>query len=179
MRPTRFACTALIAAACGGSFAQDALIDEHGRVAVGRYTTVGAAPAQEVAQPLAAYVRVSFPRQTVATVGDAIRHTLLRTGWRMVNVGALDAQARQFLKLPLPDSQRTLGPYQAREVLAVLTGPAWVWHEDPMQRLVSFSAKPSAPAVTEAVQVTPPTVKPADPPAAALNVGQAPSVWVN
>ena len=50
-------------------------------------------------------------------------------------------QAARLLTLPLPESQRALGPYRARTVLEVLTGSSWTWHEDPVQRLVWFTVK--------------------------------------
>ena len=104
-----------------------------GQMQVGRYTTTVAAPPETAARPLDVYVQLSYPRQTVQTVGDAVRHTLLRTGWRLVEPSALN--------LPLPESQRVVGPYRARTVLEVLTGPNWQWHEDPIQRLVWFTVK--------------------------------------
>ena len=35
-------------------------------------------------------------------------------------------------------NHHALGPYKARAILEVLTGPSWRWHEDPIQRLVWF-----------------------------------------
>ena len=112
-----------------------------GEMQVGRYTTTVAASAKVAAQPLDVYVQLNYPRQTVHTVGDAIRHTLLRTGWRLVDTQALEPQAARLLTLPLPESQRAVGPYRARTVLEVLTGSSWTWHEDPVQRLVWFTVK--------------------------------------
>ena len=116
------------------------IVDE-GQMQVGRYTTTVAAAPETAARPLDVYVQLSYPRQTVQTVGDAVRHTLLRTGWRLVEPSALAPQAANLLNLPLPESQRVVGPYRARTVLEVLTGPNWQWHEDPIQRLVWFTVK--------------------------------------
>lgn len=113
-----------------------------GQMRVGRYTTVQALPAAQAADPLATYVRITYPRQTVRTVGDALRHTLLRTGWQLSSETALSADASRLMTLPLPESQRTLGPYTVRTVLEVLTGPSWRWHEDAMQRVVWFNPQP-------------------------------------
>lgn len=113
-----------------------------GQMQLNRYSTATAAPAESVAQPLDAMVRLSYPRQTVNTVGEAIDHSLARSGWRLVDQSALEQQARHLLTLPLPDSQRTLGPYPVRTVLDVLTGPAWQWHEDKVKRLVWFDLRP-------------------------------------
>ena len=118
---------------------------------LGRYSTAVAAPAAQVAQPLEALVRLSYPRQTVHTVGDALEHTLARSGWRLVSASALEPQAAHLLTLPLPDSQRTLGPYTVRTVLEVLTGTPWQWHEDAVQRLAWFTLRaeyrPAPPSV--------------------------------
>ena len=116
------------------------IVDE-GQMQVGRYTTTVAAAPETAARPLDVYVQLSYPRQTVQTVGDAVRHTLLRTGWRLVEPSALAPQAANLLNLPLPESQRVVGPYRARTVLEVLTGPNWQWHADPIQRLVWFTVK--------------------------------------
>ena len=116
------------------------IVDE-GQMQVRRYTTTVAAAPETAARPLDVYVQLSYPRQTVQTVGDAVRHTLLRTGWRLVEPSALAPQAANLLNLPLPESQRVVGPYRARTVLEVLTGPNWQWHEDPIQRLVWFTVK--------------------------------------
>lgn len=140
-----------------------------GQMQVGRYTTTVAAPAEAAARPLDVYVQLSYPRQTVQTVGDAVRHTLLRTGWRLVEPSALAPQAAHLLNLPLPESQRVVGPYRARTVLEVLTGPNWQWHEDPIQRLVWFTVKaeqmaavasPAADAQQAHAGVTTPVVTP-------------------
>ena len=144
---TALACTACTGAMAqpvgvsnlpGGAELQPERVLAGGQMQVGRYTTTVAAPVAQVADPLNVFVRLSYPRQTVSTVGDALRHTLLRTGWRLVETSALTAQAAHLLGLPLPESQRALGPYKARAILEVLTGPSWRWHEDPIQRLVWF-----------------------------------------
>ena len=144
------------------------IVDE-GQMQVGRYTTTVAAAPETAARPLDVYVQLSYPRQTVQTVGDAVRHTLLRTGWRLVEPSALAPQAANLLNLPLPESQRVVGPYRARTVLEVLTGPNWQWHEDPIQRLVWFTVKaaqvaavtsPAADAQQAQTGVTTPVVIP-------------------
>ena len=85
------------------------IVDE-GQMQVGRYTTTVAAPPEAAARPLDVYVQLSYPRQTVQTVGDAVRHTLLRTGRRLVEPSALAPQAAHLLNLPQPESQRDVGP---------------------------------------------------------------------
>ena len=118
--------------------------DERARNADGmriaRYTTAGAPPVAQAQDPMGIIARISYPRQTIRSVGDAVHHTLLRTGWRL-DEGALADDARQVLALPLPDSQRTLGPYQVREILQVLLGGSWLWCEDPVRRTTMFMLK--------------------------------------
>jgi len=111
-----------------------------GQMQVGRYTTIGAAPAPAVADPLGTWVRISYPRQAVSTVGDALRHTLTRTGWRLADAGVMGADAHALMQQPLPDSHRQLGPYSVRTVLEVLTGAGWQWWEDTPHRVVWFGA---------------------------------------
>lgn len=106
---------------------------------IGRYTTAGAQPAEAASDPLDVFVRIHYPRQTVSSVGDAVRHTLVRTGWRLVDPSALAPQAARFLALPLPESQRVLGPYRVRQLLQVLLGSTWRWHEDPATRQLWFT----------------------------------------
>lgn len=115
-------------------------MEADGQMQVGRYTTMRAAPVAQASDPLSVYVQLSYPRQIVRTVGDAIDHTLVRTGWRLVDRTALSPEAARFLQLPLPESQRTLGPYPVRTLLGVLLGNTWCWQEDPVQRLVWFTA---------------------------------------
>ena len=111
-----------------------------GGMRVARYTTAQAVPAAQASEPLAVMARIHFPRETVFTVGDAVRHTLLRTGWRLDEI-TLASDARNVLSLPLPDSQRTLGPYTVRTILQVLLGGSWVWCEDPVRRTVTFALR--------------------------------------
>lgn len=127
------------AAAIAQAPARPIPLELDGEMQVGRYTTASAEPAAEVSDPLAVQARLTYPRQTVRSVGDAIDHTLLRTGWRLVSPSALEPDAARFLGLPLPESQRTLGPYRVRTILNVLLGSTWEWHEDPVQRLVWFT----------------------------------------
>lgn len=124
---------------------------DNGLMQVGRYTAVSAEPFEQISDPLATQVRLSFPRQTVQTVGDAVEHTLLRTGWTLVERIALDAPSRHVLGLPLPESQRTVGPAAVRQVLMILLGASWQWQEDPVRRQLSFALKPE-PVQTVAIE---------------------------
>lgn len=105
---------------------------------VGRYTTQPAAPAPDIDQPLRAVVRISYPRGLVISIGDALGHTLMRSGYRLETPSQLSPQARDFLQLPLPESQRVLGPYRVHAVLQTLLGPAWRLERDETTRTVRF-----------------------------------------
>jgi conjugative transfer region protein (TIGR03748 family) len=89
----------------------------------------------------------------VQTVGQALDYTLMRTGYRLVDPSALEPQAARLLDMPLPESQRVVGPYRVRTVLEVLTGQNWRWNEDPLQRQVWFTVQNAqVTQVTRAVQ---------------------------
>ena len=119
--PMRFApVTALcLFALGGGAFAADG---EPAQLRLARYTTAAAQPDPALTAPLAVLARVRFPRETVATVGDALTYLLLRTGYRL---GESDAAASALLALPLPEAHRQLGPYSARAIASVLVGSAY------------------------------------------------------
>jgi type IV pili sensor histidine kinase/response regulator len=108
---------------------------------LGRYTTSFAQPPSELAQPLEVVVAITFPRSTVATVGEAVQHALLRSGYRLEQ-RELAEPAQSFLLLPLPESQRHVGPYRLQAVLDLLVGSAWHWHADHAQRRVWFTRAP-------------------------------------
>lgn len=127
------------------------LVDGGAQVVVGRYSTRSVQPSPAAAEPLAVVVQLSFPRQQVVTIGDAVRHTLLRTGFTLVEPVALAPEAARFLLLPLPESQRELGPWSVQAVLDVLLGAPWHWHHDPLQRRIWFTVAPAYAALTQPV----------------------------
>ncbi|MFN3493261.1 MAG: hypothetical protein ACK40L_02015 [Hydrogenophaga sp.] len=106
------------------------------QVQIGRYSTQASEPPAELADPLAIFAQLSYPRQAVESVGAALNYTLMRTGYRLAELDTLTPSARSFLQLPLPDSQRRMGPYQVRTILETLIGPAWTLHTDPVTRKV-------------------------------------------
>lgn len=133
-----------------GAWAQARLVGAD-QVQIGRYSTQASAPPSELADPLATYAQLAFPRQAVETVGQALNYTLMRTGYRLVELDALTPSARAFLDLPLPESQRRMGPFDVRSILTVLLGSAWTLHTDPVTRLVWFGLADD-PAVTPKAQ---------------------------
>jgi conjugative transfer region protein (TIGR03748 family) len=114
---------------------------------VARYTTLAPMPSEADADPLAVVVKVHFPRQAVQTVGDAVRHLLLRTGFQLADADRLDERARAVLAMRLPDSQRVLGPYRVETMLGVLLGRPFRVVADAATRTVSYvAAVPGAPS---------------------------------
>lgn len=138
--------------------AQTRLVDGGSQVQVGRYTTVVSTPSVSDAAPLSVYARIGFPRSTVTTVGDALRHTLSRTGYHLLEATATDAVALQFMNLPLPDSQREIGPFEVQAILQTLLGPAWQLQRDPMRCLVWFTVAPGYEKFAAAALPTPAAV---------------------
>ena len=106
-------------------------------VQVGRYATVRAVPTPEQRDLLVAQVSLSFPK-TVATVGEAVRHLLQSSGYRLSPQHAAEPTRQSLLNLPLPEPHRTLGPMRLKTALETLVGPAFRLVEDPVHRLVSF-----------------------------------------
>jgi type IV pili sensor histidine kinase/response regulator len=116
---------------------------------LGRYTSAQAQPPEDMAEPLAVVVSMTFPRATVTTVGDALRHALMRSGYRLAM--EQPGVAADFLALPLPESQRQVGAYRLMTILEALTGPAWDWHSDRYRRTVWFT-QPAAQAPAAALE---------------------------
>lgn len=128
-------CLAFAAAAAHGT----TLVDGNTRVMLGRYTTTQAEPPKAMFEPLDLVAQITFPREHVINVGEAIEHTLLRSGYALAERSSLSADAARFLQLPLPEAQRVLGPFSVQGILDVLVGPAWDWHRDDIRRTVWFT----------------------------------------
>jgi conjugative transfer region protein (TIGR03748 family) len=116
---------------------------------IGRYTVMPAQPPKDLANPLAVIATVSFPRGQVTTVGDALSHLLLRTGYRL-DQSRLTEPARQLLAMTLPESHRRLGPYRVDDIVRTLIGQAWTLQVDGMVRSVAFEVH-QPPARTDAI----------------------------
>jgi type IV pili sensor histidine kinase/response regulator len=108
---------------------------------VGRYSVIAPVPEPSQRNPLKTIVRVSFP-PTVQQVGEALRYLLARSGWRLADPRNSDPTVRDLLRLPLPETQRTLGPVALIDAIRVLCGPAYDPVLDPVHRLVSCELKP-------------------------------------
>ncbi|WP_426730726.1 integrating conjugative element protein pill, pfgi-1 [Pseudomonas aeruginosa] len=99
----------------------------------GRYTLVELAPTAAQHDLLLQVVDVDIPGTLGATVGDALRHLVLRSGYRLC-----DEQSADLLALPLPSAHYRLGPLLLRDALLTLAGPAWDLQVDDGERKVCF-----------------------------------------
>ena len=126
-------------------------------VRYGRYTLVELVPEPAQRDLLQQAVEVSIPPMLDASVGDAMRHVLLRSGYRLCDA----AEAVTLYALPLPAAHLRLGPLMLRDALLTLAGPAWELSVDDLTRQVCFSRHGA------------PTFLSADPPGTATPVPDA------
>lgn len=111
-------------------------------VRYGRYTLVELAPTEDQRDLMLQVVDVDIPDTLHANVGDALRHVLQRSGYRLCDRHDADA----LLTLPLPVAHYRLGPVVLRDALLTLAGSAWELQVDDETRRVCFTrAAPEAP----------------------------------
>lgn len=110
-------------------------------VRYGRYTLVELAPTEAQRDLLLQVVDVSIPDTLHASVGDALRHMLQRSGYRLCD--GRDTEALNAL--PLPAAHYHLGPLRLRDALLTLAGPVWDLHVDGGTRRVCFSRAEDTP----------------------------------
>jgi type IV pili sensor histidine kinase/response regulator len=122
-----------------GAFARTiAVAPEPGLIPVaryGRYTLVEMVPEPAQRDLLRQVIEISIPSTLDASVGDALRHVLLRTGYRLCEV----PDAASLFALPLPAAHLRLGPLPLRDALLALAGPAWELSVDDAARAVCFT----------------------------------------
>lgn len=99
-----------------------------------RYTLIELVPEPTQRDLLLQVVEVSIPPTLDATVGDALRHVLLRSGYRLCDA----ADAAPLYALPLPAAHMHLGPLMLRDALLTLAGPTWELVVDDANRVVCF-----------------------------------------
>ncbi len=129
-------------------------------VRYGRYTLVELAPMAAQRDLLLQTTDVSMPEDARATVGEALRHVLKRSGYQLCETAHA---AIGLYALPLPAAHLHLGPVTLRDALLTLAGPAWELHADDRTRQICFerpgdgagTAPASEPATTEAAQTFP------------------------
>lgn len=106
----------------------------------GRYTLIELVPQPAQRDLLQQAVEITIPPTLDATVGDAMRHVLLRSGYRLCD----GTEAAALYALPLPAAHLHLGPLLLRDALLVLAGPAWALSVDDRTREVCFSRSADA-----------------------------------
>ena len=129
----------------------------------GRYTLVEMVPEPTQRDLLRQVIEISIPPTMDASVGDALRHVLLRTGYRLCDA----TEATALYALPLPAAHLRLGPLPLRDALLVLAGPAWELSVDDASRAVCFTRAtnaraPNASPIPAAPTSSTPAAEPAD-----------------
>ena len=109
----------------------------------GRYTLVELVPESAQRDLMRQLIEVAIPPSFDARVGDALRHVLRRTGYRLCEA----ADAATLFALPLPAAHLRLGPLPLRDALLALAGPAWQLSIDDGARQVCFQRRTTAAAV--------------------------------
>jgi type IV pili sensor histidine kinase/response regulator len=104
-------------------------------VRYGRYTLVELAPTAAQQDLLLQVVDASIPDTLSASVGDALRHVLRRSGYQLCSGRETDA----LNTLPLPAAHYQLGPVPLREALRLLAGPSRTLQVDHVTRRVCFT----------------------------------------
>jgi len=107
-----------------------------------RYTLVELVPEPAQRELMRQVIEVTIPPSFDASVGDALRHVLLRTGYRLCDA----AEAAPLYAFPLPAAHLRLGPLPLRDALLALAGPAWELLIDDGTRLVCFQRRANSAA---------------------------------
>ena len=129
----------------------------------GRYTLVEMVPEPAQRDLLRQVIEILIPPTLDASVGDALRHVLLRTGYRLCDA----TEATALYALPLPAAHLRLGPLPLRDALLALAGPAWELSVDDAARAVCFARVTTARAASAsptpaAAASSAPAAEPAD-----------------
>lgn len=142
----------------------------------GRYTLVELVPDPDQSDLMQQIVDITIPATFDATVGDALRYVLQRSGYRLCKRSG----ASELYALPLPAADLHLGPLPLRQALLTLAGPAWDLSIDEAVRQVCFvlhkGLVPASSATTAPVE---PVVVPMDSATAPdpINVLQPWGIW--
>lgn len=107
----------------------------------GRYTLVELSPGVEQQDLMQQIVDVTMPPTLAATVADALRYVLLRSGFELCH----SPQIRLLDELPLPAADFHLGPLTLESTLRILVGPGWNLEVDEITRKICFTPS-SAPS---------------------------------
>lgn len=104
-------------------------------IRAGRYTLIELGPEDGQRNLMQQVVQTSIPLSSDATVGDALRFLLSRTGYQICD----EQGAQELYALPLPAAHLRLGPMTLRQALLTLIGPAWVLQVDDASRRVCIA----------------------------------------
>lgn len=107
------------------------------------YTLVNTRPSLEQRQPLFQLVNVQIAPALHATIGEALRHVLQRSGYALC---ADSAAVDRLFRRPLPAVQLQLGPISLLDALTIIGGPAWRLDIDPVDRSVCYALRVPPPA---------------------------------
>lgn len=107
-------------------------------IQTGRYSTVQAKPTQPQRQLLQVIISVTIP-DDITTIGQTIHYLLKRSGYQLVQPQADQPELTAFFNKRLPEVHRHLGPMTLEDALSILAAPAFTFHEDTVQRLISYS----------------------------------------
>jgi type IV pili sensor histidine kinase/response regulator len=107
-------------------------------IQTGRYTVLTPSPTHEQTHILDVIIHVTLPEEDLATVGQAIRYLLKRSGYQLVQPSRLSPDVRSLFAKPIPRIHRQLGPMPLRDALNTLATPAFRLIDDPVHRVISF-----------------------------------------
>jgi type IV pili sensor histidine kinase/response regulator len=105
-----------------------------------RYTLTKIEATSDQQRPLMAITTLSFGKE-VLTVGDAIKETLLGSGYQWQSP---DSQDQLLQRLPLPAVVREIGPIRLADALQTIAGEAWILRTDNLHRVVWFEMNTNA-----------------------------------
>lgn len=110
----------------------------------GRYALVELTPTDGQRDLMQQAIDVSIPAAANATVGDALRYVLQRSGYRLCDDGT--APTSTLYGLPLPAAHEHLGPLMLRDALTILAGPRWTLQVNERMREVCFAEMSDVPS---------------------------------
>jgi type IV pili sensor histidine kinase/response regulator len=113
----------------------------------GRYTLVELTPQPAQRNLMRQIIETSIPPTLDVNVGEAMRHVLAHSGYRLCD----SPEANELYAFPLPASHLRLGPMTLRNMLLTLAGPAWILSVDDASRQVCFKRQDSLPELPSAL----------------------------
>ncbi|WP_185633779.1 PilL N-terminal domain-containing protein [Burkholderia sp. Bp9012] len=105
----------------------------------GRYTLVEVGVTASQHELMQQIIDVTMPGADDATVGDALRYVLRRSGYRLCTG---EGPVQSLFGWPLPAADLHLGPVTLRDALQALVGGAWQVAVDSATRTVCFNPIP-------------------------------------